>query len=75
MDYKVLNSVEKSIQGFSGDVKYHLGTSVVKHYKEINHNIKLSIPPNPSHLETVDPVLYGTARSIQDLHHDAERDR
>ena len=67
MDSKTLNKVEKSVDGFSGDVKYHLGTFYRKHFAKFDHTIKLSIPPNPSHLETVNPVLYGTTRSIQEL--------
>ncbi|QED38719.1 2-oxoglutarate dehydrogenase E1 component [Antarcticibacterium arcticum] len=50
---------------FDGDVKYHLGwTSCRKtrNGKEININIA----PNPSHLETVGPVVQGIARAKQD---------
>ena len=50
---------------FDGDVKYHLGwTSNRKtdHGKRIN----LSIAPNPSHLETVGPVVEGIVRAKQD---------
>ncbi|PZD78427.1 2-oxoglutarate dehydrogenase E1 component [Mesonia sp. K7] len=49
---------------FDGDVKYHLGwTSTRKTIsgKEIN----LNIAPNPSHLETVGPVVEGMARAKQ----------
>ena len=51
------------VQG-SGDVKYHLGTSTDL---EIDgHIVHLSLQPNPSHLEAVDPVVVGKVRARQD---------
>ena len=50
---------------FDGDVKYHQGyTSTVKcsNGKEIG----LTLAPNPSHLEAVDPVVQGIARAKLD---------
>ncbi len=47
---------------FDGDVKYHLGfTSDIQtpHGKKIH----LSLTPNPSHLEAVDPVVQGIVRA------------
>ncbi|MBV9250219.1 MAG: 2-oxoglutarate dehydrogenase E1 component, partial [Acetobacteraceae bacterium] len=53
-----------AVQG-SGDVKYHLGTSADV---EIDgKNIHLSLQPNPSHLEAVDPVVVGKVRARQDM--------
>ncbi len=47
---------------FSGDVKYHLGfSSDVK--TSTGKDIHLSVAPNPSHLEAVDPVVQGIVRS------------
>ena len=47
---------------FSGDVKYHLGfSSDIK--TSTNKNIHLSVAPNPSHLEAVDPIVQGIVRS------------
>lgn len=47
---------------FSGDVKYHLGFSTdVK--TSTGKDIHLSVAPNPSHLEAVDPVVQGIVRS------------
>lgn len=47
---------------FGGDVKYHLGYSTdVKTSK--GKDIHLSLSPNPSHLEAVDPVVEGMVRS------------
>jgi 2-oxoglutarate dehydrogenase E1 component len=48
--------------GGSGDVKYHLGTSSDRVFDEIK--VHLSLLPNPSHLEAVDPVVLGKARAV-----------
>ncbi len=51
---------------FSGDVKYHLGYST--DVQAINgKNVHLSLCPNPSHLEAVDPVVEGLTRSKIDF--------
>ncbi len=54
-----------TIQG-SGDVKYHLGTKGT-HKTESGKNIDLELLPNPSHLESVNPVVEGATRALQDL--------
>jgi len=47
---------------FDGDVKYHLGiTSEV--VTDNGNNVKITLSPNPSHLEAVDPVVEGITRS------------
>jgi 2-oxoglutarate dehydrogenase E1 component len=47
---------------WSGDVKYHLGASrAIDGGKEVH--LIVSMPPNPSHLEAIDPVLEGMARA------------
>jgi 2-oxoglutarate dehydrogenase E1 component len=52
--------------GNSGDVKYHLGVTVEK---TVNSKpIRLSILPNPSHLETVNPVCMGHVKAVEDCH-------
>jgi 2-oxoglutarate dehydrogenase E1 component len=48
--------------GGSGDVKYHLGTSSDREFDGIK--VHLSLCPNPSHLEAVDPVVLGKARAV-----------
>ena len=53
-----------SVQG-SGDVKYHLGATG-KHVSPSGADIKLELAANPSHLETVDPIVVGMARAHQD---------
>ena len=49
----------------SGDVKYHLGTSVERLNHMTNKNIKISVVANPSHLEAVDPIVQGKTRAEQ----------
>ena len=46
----------------SGDVKYHLGTSSDIVYPS-GKAVHVSLLPNPSHLETVNPVVVGKARA------------
>ncbi|MFZ6050433.1 2-oxoglutarate dehydrogenase E1 component [Halocola ammonii] len=47
---------------FDGDVKYHLGYSnTVKSDK--GADVHLTLSPNPSHLEAVDPVVEGLTRA------------
>jgi 2-oxoglutarate dehydrogenase E1 component len=60
------------VQG-SGDVKYHLGTSTDV---EIGGRmVHLSLQPNPSHLEAVDPVVVGKVRARQDMAGDTKTRR
>jgi 2-oxoglutarate dehydrogenase E1 component len=47
-----------------GDVKYHLGFSDDRLTSE-GHPIHLTLTPNPSHLEAVDPVVEGRVRAKQ----------
>eukprot|EP00118_Oscarella_pearsei_P028876 m.3177 g.3177 ORF g.3177 m.3177 type:complete len:996 (+) comp9096_c0_seq1:289-3276(+) len=49
----------------SGDVKYHLGTSIERENTVTGKQIKISIVANPSHLEAVDPVVQGKTRAEQ----------
>ncbi|HEY0013547.1 MAG TPA: 2-oxoglutarate dehydrogenase E1 component [Allosphingosinicella sp.] len=49
--------------GGSGDVKYHLGTSSDREFD--GAKVHLSLLPNPSHLEAVNPVVLGKARASQ----------
>ncbi len=47
---------------FAGDVKYHLGFS--SNVETVSgKKIHLSVAPNPSHLEAVDPVVQGIVRA------------
>ena len=49
--------------GGSGDVKYHLGTSTDREFDGIK--VHMSLVPNPSHLEAVNPVVLGKVRANQ----------
>ncbi|MDQ8153894.1 MAG: 2-oxoglutarate dehydrogenase E1 component [Gemmatimonadota bacterium] len=58
----------------TGDVKYHLGFAGRKATAR-GTEIEVSLVPNPSHLEIVNPVLMGQARAEQRLAgHPLERD-
>jgi 2-oxoglutarate dehydrogenase E1 component len=58
----------------SGDVKYHLGfSSEVATTSGNKMNLKLC--PNPSHLEAVDPVVVGFARSKADVLYNSDFDK
>ena len=53
-----------SVQG-SGDVKYHLG-SIGAYVSPNGSTLPIELSANPSHLETVDPIVMGMARAAQD---------
>jgi 2-oxoglutarate decarboxylase len=53
-----------SVQG-SGDVKYHLGMKG-KYVSPSGADVAIELAANPSHLETVGPVVMGMARALQD---------
>ncbi|QDH17003.1 2-oxoglutarate dehydrogenase E1 component [Swingsia samuiensis] len=57
----------------SGDVKYHLGTATTM--QDAGHSMRLSLLPNPSHLEAVDPVVIGRVRADQDRTKDKDRNQ
>jgi 2-oxoglutarate dehydrogenase E1 component len=59
--------------GGSGDVKYHLGTSSDREFDGIK--VHLSLLPNPSHLEAVDPVVLGKVRAVQTIIGDRQGDK
>ncbi len=57
-----------------GDVKYHLGYSsdiIAGNGKKVH----LTLAPNPSHLETVDPVVEGISRAKIDHIHSGNNDK
>jgi 2-oxoglutarate dehydrogenase E1 component len=58
------------VQG-SGDVKYHLGTST--DVDIAGRSVHISLQPNPSHLEAVNPVVVGKVRARQDTAGDTQR--
>lgn len=57
-----------------GDVKYHLGFS--SQVETIDGKlVDLKLAPNPSHLESVDPVLEGFARAKADILYEGDYDK
>ena len=63
-------STPDSVQG-SGDVKYHMGASADRDLGGVKVHVSLS--PNPSHLEAVNPVVVGRVRAKQAQKKDTER--
>lgn len=59
---------------FEGDVKYHIGySSDVK--TSLGKTVKLNLAPNPSHLESVDPVVEGVSRAKLDRNYGMDEDK
>jgi 2-oxoglutarate dehydrogenase E1 component len=57
---------ETGTHGYAGDVKYHLGAR--RTYTDGHRNeVPVTLAPNPSHLEYVNPVVMGRARAAQEL--------
>ena len=71
-EFKGGSATPDEIEG-SGDVKYHLGASSDREFD--NNKVHLSLAPNPSHLEIVDPVVLGKVRAKQDQHGATPEDR
>ncbi len=55
----------------AGDVKYHLGWE--HDFSKNGRVVKMSLAPNPSHLEFVNPVVEGIARAKQERLYRADR--
>ncbi len=55
----------------SGDVKYHMGYSNDRQIA--GALVHMSLSPNPSHLEVVNPVVTGKVRGKQDIYGDKKR--
>jgi 2-oxoglutarate dehydrogenase E1 component len=51
--------------GYTGDVKYHKGY-VRKYQDDGSSAMPITLAPNPSHLEFVDPAVVGRARAAQE---------
>jgi 2-oxoglutarate dehydrogenase E1 component len=56
-----------------GDVKYHLGFSHDHRLTAAGRTIHVSLAPNPSHLEAVNPVVEGIVRAKQAYREDTAR--
>src|SRR4051812_8562617 len=51
-------------EGGTGDVKYHYGASGT-YETQAGRSVAITLSPNPSHLEYVNPVIEGHARADQ----------
>ena len=58
-------SVHPEFPADEGDVKYHQGATGERVLAD-NRRVRLTLSPNPSHLEAVDPVVEGMVRATQD---------
>jgi 2-oxoglutarate dehydrogenase E1 component len=67
------NLLPNSVDG-DGDVKYHLGFSADRTSPRGNP-VHISLTPNPSHLEAVNPVVEGRTRAKQFDFYDEDRTR
>ncbi len=67
--FKEFEDIDPSSTQGSGDVKYHLGAT--GHYQSSSgHKVTITLASNPSHLESVDPVVEGMSRALQDQRQD-----
>jgi 2-oxoglutarate dehydrogenase E1 component len=77
---KPLDEVFSEFEGFedpddyggSGDVRYHLGYEK-EHPGANGKSVKVNLVANPSHLESVGPVVQGMARAVQREREDTDR--
>lgn len=53
---------EEMVFAVAGDVKYHLGATTIRKNSK-GKIVRMILAPNPSHLESVDPVVEGIARA------------
>jgi 2-oxoglutarate dehydrogenase E1 component len=60
---RTIDALVSDPEGGTGDVKYHLAASESRQTRA--GEIQVTLSPNPSHLEAVDPVVVGRARAEQ----------
>ncbi|MFO7322445.1 MAG: 2-oxoglutarate dehydrogenase E1 component [Chloroflexota bacterium] len=61
-----IQELQQAIGWTQGDVKYHMGTR--RAYETDNmRSLCVTVPPNPSHLELINPVVEGMARAAGTL--------
>jgi 2-oxoglutarate dehydrogenase E1 component len=72
--FSEFDDVDPSSTQGSGDVKYHLGATG-SHVTPDGAELAVSVAPNPSHLEFVNPVVEGMVRARQDALGDTDRSR
>ena len=59
---------------FDGDVKYHLGYNCKRQVGN-GDSVEISLAPNPSHLEAVDPIVQGISRSKIDKKYNGDNSK
>ncbi len=59
--FQEFEGVAYTDENFDGDVKYHLGYS--RDISVNGHHVHVTLCPNPSHLEAVNPVVQGLSRA------------
>ena len=62
------------LHGGSGDVKYHIGYET-DHILDDGGKVHISLVANSSHLESVDAIVQGKTRALQDRKNDKQRKR
>jgi 2-oxoglutarate dehydrogenase E1 component len=60
---RTVDAVVSDPEGGTGDVKYHLAATGTRSLP--TGEVSITLTPNPSHLEAVDPVIVGWARADQ----------
>ena len=66
-------ALPEGVEG-DGDVKYHLGFSADRTTPS-GKQVHISLAPNPSHLEFIDPVVVGIARSKQEFRYQGDKSK
>jgi 2-oxoglutarate dehydrogenase E1 component len=72
--FSEFEGLEYEDEALLGDVKYHLGY-VAERETTRKKKVTLTLSPNPSHLEAVDPVAQGIARAKIDKDYDHDYDK
>lgn len=65
---------EPGMYGGAGDVKYHIGYEA-EHVLDDSGTVHISVCANASHLESIDAIVQGKARALQDKNRDQQRKR
>jgi 2-oxoglutarate dehydrogenase E1 component len=60
---RTIDALVSDPEGGTGDVKYHLAAAESRRTRA--GEVQVTLSPNPSHLEAVDPVVVGRARAEQ----------
>ncbi len=72
--FSEFNGGEYDDQKFDGDVKYHLGYTTDVQTTQ-GKSVHISLTPNPSHLEAVDPVVQGIVRAKIDQKYNGDNNK